>query len=609
MACRLSMILLVIGMLPLTEAQPQSGNVPVGVVAKAGDTFISEKEFLERFEMLPGLQRRREGRMEETKLELLYSLIAEKLMAQEARERQLHLDSIFRLSFEEVRKMLARDQLYREEVSGKVRVGPKELEQALAQVVKEILISFIYCDRQADAVFIRKQIKTSRDFDSIQIDTSLHAVRDTATVIWSDANPVIERAAYSIKKGEVSSVIRAGTGYYILKVMRVKESDFYASLQPSVLRERVQEKIRERKEEARLSDFIASVLKNKVGYSRPIQLKALASALRKVFAAGRVEGKVALTENSVAEVRRECRPMLGDTLSVAGDIVWTVGDIVDRLYTKGFSVDSTTVKSIHHLVNAQLRVWVQQELLAQEALARGLDKYPAVRQQLDMWYDNFLAQSMRFYLKNQVRVTDAEVLSFMQSQDTAFAIPRVQIRELKTATLDEMHQALNELQSGKRMEEVIARWCSDPRLRERKGISDPFPISERYPIGDLAWQMLVGQQYGPIKDASGFLYFELLSKERRSEQSYTGYAGKNEKATKELLRQKEKRLVNVFLAQAGEARSYMVYQERLSRIKVSPIPMMTFRIVGFGGRMFAVPFVDRQIDWLTIETPTGKIVF
>lgn len=596
-------------MLPVREARAQSGNVPVGVVAKVGDTFISEKEFLERFEMLPGLQRRREGRMGETKLELLYSLIAEKLLAQEARERTLHLDSIFRLSFEEVRKMLARDQLYREEVSGKVRIGSKELEQALAQAVKEILISFIYCDRQADAVFLRKQIKTSRDFDSIQIDTSFHAVRDTATVIWSDTNPDIERAAYSRKKGEVSSVIRAGTGYYILKVVWVKKSDFYASLQPSVLRERVQEKIRERKEEARLGDFVASTLKNKVGYSHPVQLKALASALRKVFAAGQVEGKVALTENSAAEVRRECRAMLEDTLSVAGDIVWTVGDIVDRLYATGFSVDSTTVKSIHHLLNGQLRVWVQQELLAQEALARGFDKYPAVRQQLEMWYDNFLAQSMRSYLKNQVRVTDAEVASFMQSQDTASAIPRVQIREMKTATLDEMDQALNELQSGKRMEEVIARWCSDPRLRERKGISDPFPISERYPIGDLAWQMLEGERYGPIKDASGFLYFELLSKERRSEQTDTGYVGKKEKATKELLRQKDKRLVNVFLAQAGEARSYMVYQDRLSRIKVSSIPMMTFRVLGFGGRMFAVPFVDRQIDWLNIEPPPGKIVF
>jgi len=36
---------------------------------------------------------------------------------------------------------------------------------------------------------------------------------------------------------------------------------------------------------------------------------------------------------------------------------------------------------------------------------------------------------------------------------------------------------------------------------------------------------------------------------------------------------------------------------------------MTFRVLGFGGRMFAVPFVDRQIEWLNVEPPKGKIVF
>jgi hypothetical protein len=31
--------------------------------------------------------------------------------------------------------------------------------------------------------------------------------------------------------------------------------------------------------------------------------------------------------------------------------------------------------------------------------------------------------------------------------------------------------------------------------------------------------------------------------------------------------------------------------------------MMTFRILGFGGKMPAVPFVDPQLDWLDVETP------
>lgn len=124
-------------------------------------------------------------------------------MAQEARERKLDKDSVFLSSFDEVRKSLARDQLYREEISGKVQVDPTELALGIAQAQREILISFFYCDRKEDAEFLRRQIKNVSDFDRMETDTSLYAVRDTATVIWSDADPAIEGAAYSLKKGEI----------------------------------------------------------------------------------------------------------------------------------------------------------------------------------------------------------------------------------------------------------------------------------------------------------------------------------------------------------------------------------------------------------------------
>ena len=592
-----------------STAVAQSLGAPAGVLAKAGETYIFEKEFLERFELIPGLQRHREGRLEEAKLELLYSLIAEKLMAQEARERKLDQDSTFAASFDDVRKMLARDELYRREVSGKVSVSSAEISTGISQALKEVLISFIYDEKKEDASFLRSRMKSGMEFDRLAIDTSFHAVRDTATVIWSDADPAIERAAYSMKEGEISPVLHAGTGYYIIKVQRVQRSSFYSSLQPSVLRERVEAKIRERKEQSRLNEYVSSALKNKTGFARPLPLKRLALALVNVFPQDKIVGKTALSSSMTDAVRSECQAILRDTLAVAGSVRWTVGQVIDRLFNKGFAVDSSNVRDLPRVLNGQLRVWVQQELLGQEALARSLDKYPAVREQLDTWYDNFLEQSMRFYIKRQAHVSEAEVLSFMQSKDSAVVVPRVRIQELKTATLDDMQKALNELQVGRSIEEVIVRWCSDPELRKRKGISDPLPISERYPIGEIAWQMLVGQRYGPVKDSSGYLYFELLAKDQKRTPNDTAFAARKEASTKELLRQKEKRLLNLFLARSGETRGYMIYQDRLSALKVSTVPMMTFRILGFGGRMFAVPFVDRQVEWLNVEPPAGKILF
>jgi hypothetical protein len=589
------------------QAQPL--QPPPNVVAKAGDLFVTEKEFMQRFELLPALQRSRKSRIEESKLELVYSLIAEKLLAQEGRERKLDRDSSFLSAFEEVRKLLARDQLYREEVQSKVHASNQEVRRGMAEAQREILISFLFFDKKEDAIFVRKQIKTGRDFDQLRIDSSMHAVRDTATVIWSDAQPAIERAAYGLKKGEISGVLNVGSGYYILKVQRTATSTFYTSLQPSVLYERVLARIRERKEEVRLNEYLKEVLKGRVGYSRPAPFKRLGLAIERAFSRTSISGKVALSTVMVQQMRAECDNILSDTLAVAGSRMWTVADVLDQLYTKGFNVDSSTVKSLPALLNTQVKVWVQQELLAQEALRRRLDQYPEVREQLDMWQESFLAQWMKLAVKRRISVSDAEAISFLQRSDSAIDIPRVIIRELKTSTLDHMQQALTELENGKNMEEVISHWCSDPDLRQRKGVLDAFPISEREPIGELAWQMTPGQRYGPLKDSTGFIYFELLSKETKSELSDTALGARLEKARKELAHMKEKRMLTLFLAQTGASRGFDIYQDRLMKLEVSTTPMMTFKILGFGGRMFAVPFVDPQIEWLNVTPPSEKIVF
>ena len=606
-SCLLVLVLLACWWCGAVVAQPL--KPPRNVLAKAGDLFVTEKEFLQRFELLPALQRSRKSRLEESKLELLYSLIAEKLLSQEAQARGGDRDSSFLAGFDEVRKLLARDQLYRDEVRSMVNVSQVELNQGIAEARREILISFLFFDRKEDADFVRKQIKSVRDFERMRVDSTLHAVRDTATVIWSDADPAIQCEAYRLKKGEISGVIKAGTGYYILKIDRTTANAFYTSLQPSVLYERVLLKLRERKEEARLNEFVTETLKGRVGYSRPASFKRLGLAIEKAFSKDPLSGKMALSSLMVQQIQRDCNDVLNDTLAVAGTRTWTLTDILEQLYTKGFNVDSASVKSLPALLNGLLRVWVQQELLAQEALHRGLDQYPEVREQLDMWYQSYLSEWMKLAVKRQISVSDAEVLSLLQRSDSAIVVPRVRIRELKTSTLDHMQQALTELDNGKNMEEVILRWCSDRDLRQRKGISDAFPIFERSPIGELAWQMVPGQRYGPLKDSTGYIYFELLSKESKGEGNDTAFAARLATAKKALFRMKEKRTISLFLAQSGAARGFDVYQDRLMKLEVSPTPMMTFKIIGFGGRMFAVPFVDPQVEWLNVTPPSEKIVF
>jgi hypothetical protein len=252
-------------------------------IARAGTMYVSEQEFLERYELLPGQYRNRANNTEESKLVFLYSLVAEKLLAQEALTRHIDLDSGYQQAIAGIKKMLSRDQLYREEISGKIKVSKEEIQKAIMDAKRQLFLSFLYFEDSTDAAFVRKQLKNCKQFNRFQIDTTMAALRDTATLFWGEAEATIEQAAFRLKKGECSPVVEASTGFYILHVDKDLPNPFYISMQAQVLFERVETKLRLRKEKARLDEYLQDILKTKIGFSLPRPFKILAKTLTDVW--------------------------------------------------------------------------------------------------------------------------------------------------------------------------------------------------------------------------------------------------------------------------------------------------------------------------------------
>jgi hypothetical protein len=589
------------------SARAQQSAAANNVIAKAGDLFISEEEFLRRFELTPAFGRHRKSRLEEAKLELTYSMIAEKLLAQEAAERGYSQDSTTRQAIDELSKMLARDELYRREVSGKVTISEKDLAEGIARARNDLLVAFLFFDSETDARFIRSRMRGPADFHRLQLDTTLRAVRDTATVIWGDAEPAIESAAYGLKPDQISPVVHAGNGFYILKLVSIHSNAYYAGMQPEVLRERVVSTIRLRKERERLDQFSAFFLRDKTGYAVPRTLKILARSMSAVLSSGPQDSVRSVTPEMYREVCGRCASVLHDTLAVTRSRVWTVGEVIDRLSLKVLRLPEVDTLRVAGYLNATIRQWIQQDLLAQEALRRGLANIPLVARKIEEWRQYFLAEGMKERVRRTVTVSTSEVWAYLASKDTSMHPPKVQIRELRTGTLDDMQAGIEDLQKGVPWGEVVRRWSNDAGAKRRGGFSDMFSVAERPPIGDIASQMQVGERYGPFPVNGGFLTFDLVAKGALAPGD-TALASRLDVARKELLSMKQKRTISTFLAQIGQARGYTIYQDRLQQIPVSPVPMLTFRILGFGGRVLEVPFVDRQLDWLDIEPPSTKIL-
>jgi parvulin-like peptidyl-prolyl isomerase len=573
-------------------------------IGRAGTANIAEREFLERFELTPGLYRHRGPSLEEDKQAFLVSLIAEKLLAQEAGDRGWDRDSLVQDDLLEITKLLARDELYRIEVSRRISITPAEVAAGLQEAQRRLLVRFLFFDNQDNAAFVRTRLQSGTSIFDLRIDSSIAVLADTATVQWGEADTTIEHAAYHLKPGQISPVLPSGDGWYILQLVSATPNLQFLAMTPDVQRDRVTEKIRSRKERVRMTEYMEEVLGKSHSSSPAETFRTFARNLEEVLLTHVRDSSVSVTLDVRTELRSRCSAHIPDTLVVAGEKSWTVGDVIDRLYRTSFSLPTNRINRLPGILHSTIREWVELELLAQEALRRGCDRAPDVSRIIEQWRDFSLAFAAKDRLNKGVSVGDAEVYAFLRKQNPRSGVPHVQLRELRTSSFEEMRMALGEIDRGVSFPEVIERWSVDPRARETKGLTGLFAITERTSIGEIAWRLPVGGRYGPVRDSAGVEFFEVVAKDSGGARRDTSAAAKFLDARRELLSMKQRRKLNLFLASAGQKRGFVIYDDRLRQIHVSPIPMLAYRFLGFGGRMFAVPFVERNVDWISIEPPS-----
>jgi hypothetical protein len=240
-------------------------------------------------------------------------------------------------------------------------------------------------------------------------------------------------------------------------------------------------------------------------------------------------------------------------------------------------------------------------LLAEEGLAQHLDHRPSVQKELEPWRQQILSKLEEMELQRTIQVSDQDIVRYIKEVNPDMQFPQVQIRELHTKDVATMDAMLKEMQAGVSLAELIKRSSVDTSLDQRGEGVNTFAINERIPLGILAWRMKIGERQGPIHLNDHYVYFELLKKDYPTGMTDSSFSILLSNEANNARTLKQKRSLDVFIAQSAQARGHAVYADRLKMLKVSTVPMMTFRMLGFGGRMFAAPFVTPQTDWLGVE--------
>ena len=102
--------------------------------------------------------------------------------------------------------------------------------------------------------------------------------------------------------------------------------------------------------------------------------------------------------------------------------------------------------------------------------------------------------------------------------------------------------------------------------------------------------------HGPIEDHGKFFIYKLL--DERSSVNDAAIKNSIEVARQMLLVKEKRAAVNRYIAGMAELDNVRVLGGNVLSLEVTPFQMLTYRLIGFGGKILAVPQLYPRAGWM-----------
>jgi len=196
-----------------------------GNVAKVGNNVITGEEFTERYEFTPQFRKQIKQMRNSLKLEFLYSLIAEKLWADESAVEGLDKTDAIKFAGEQIEKMFVRDELFSREIKEKVQISDLELIRGTARSNIKLKVNFLFSEDKEEIFNLYKLLNEGVPFDTILTESpEMDEQKTPMDIVFGQMEESTEDSLYSLKINGYTSPILTPDGWYIFRPVNRSES-------------------------------------------------------------------------------------------------------------------------------------------------------------------------------------------------------------------------------------------------------------------------------------------------------------------------------------------------------------------------------------------------
>jgi parvulin-like peptidyl-prolyl isomerase len=581
-------------LLPFCVVYPQENKI----LARIGDRVITDQEFRVRYELTPQLFRENRRIDTELKLEFLYSLIAEKLLAKYGEETRLDTSAIVKESLKYFEEMFVRDALYKKVIRENAKSKADSLLSYYLNNANNVQMICIFSLDETEIRNIHNLIRMGVAFDSLFTELRT-GKNDTVNVSIGDLSESIEDQLFPLTDGSVSEPIKMEDGWYIFKILRRYNPVFYKT-KGWENDYKTSERIAKERAELELYDiFINNFFRNKEMRVNSKHLKNLSSEIFSILESrhlrDRSSAPYSLLVSDFFYIKNNLdAETINQTIVDLGTQKYSVADFISFMRFDIFSTDTLEPRHVFNTLSNKLRKYVEYKLLADEGYKMGLQNSFEVKSQLQMWKDNYYMQLVTSTFIDSANITDQEVLVYSRNNANSIKTKKVKILQIFSDSLETMGKILAEIEIGIDFKELAKRYSIN-ELDQNSIESGYFSITENGEVGRIADRMKIGEIYGPLKIDNRYVIFKLID---IKEDSAKISSIPNEELKRELGYLKKQNSYNNFISNLAAKYDLKLFPSILNDVQVTSHQSIIYNYLGFGGRILAVPLLNVNMDWV-----------
>lgn len=188
------------------------------LVAQIGKDKITAKEFITRYELSPYLPEYRNIDPDSIKYDFLYSMIAERLWANEAERLGLGSKEKFSFYFKPLEEMFVRDALFKKEIKDKIRLSADDINSAIMKSQFKLHTQVLSSPDSNNIFSFFKSLESTTNIDSLLSITKNIHTNNMEVFLGSLKDEEIEDSLYSLKVNQFTSPIKSEIGWVIFRI-------------------------------------------------------------------------------------------------------------------------------------------------------------------------------------------------------------------------------------------------------------------------------------------------------------------------------------------------------------------------------------------------------